>query len=318
MNCFISSNTDIYYNLALEEFLLKKRSEDFFFLWRSEPTVVVGKHQNPYQEFDLIYAKENKINIARRLSGGGTVYHDLGNVNFTFIKNTENGKQINLKQHSKPIFAALKQMGLDVNYSERNDFLINGKKFSGNAEHIYKNRVLHHGTILFDTDLFKLNRILTNKYQQYNGKSLRSVKSRVANLKPYFQNNISILDFQKQLLKQVLSQSPEYVSSSPKKIFYFKEIENLIQEKYRTKEWIFNYTSKYELNNKFEFLGERASFYVKVEKGYIVDFKTQGLGEDVSLELKKKLINTQHIYKKICEIFYRLPEEYKCLCKRIF
>jgi len=300
LNCFISTNTDIYYNLALEEFLLKKSSEDFFFLWRSTPVAVIGKHQNPYKELDYLFTLDNNIQVARRLSGGGTVYQDLGNINFTIIKNTPEGKQINLKEHSKPIFEALKQMGVNVQYSNRNDFLIEGKKFSGNAEHIYKNRVLHHGTLLFDTDLDILESVIRNKADKYKDRTIASVKSKVANLKDYLVQPYSAFSFQEELFKIIVKQDnenviiPEPLNSS---IFLLRE------DKYSSNEWIFSYTPKYKLVNNFKFQSELCSISLEVKKGEIKYLMVSGLEDRFDdLELKK-LIGKKHLYDDLKDAF---------------
>ena len=315
MNCFISTNTDIYYNLALEEFLLKNRSEDFFFLWQSKPVVVVGKHQNPYKEIDINFAIDNQIQVARRLSGGGTVYQDLGGINFTFIKNTEEGKQINLKQHSKPIFDALNILGLNVNYSDRNDLLLNDKKISGNAEHVYKNRVLHHGTLLFNSNLDRLEQVLKNNYEQYTDKTIVSVKSKVANIQPYLQQKISVIDFQKNILNLVIEQSSvNFQIEEPQ----CPQIEKLKVQKYKTEDWIFAYTSKYELRNYLNIDGVEYSYSLKVQKGIITEFEVDNLNQEIFQEIKKKLIKQRHLYKTLQEILLSFPKEYRCLYRNMF
>lgn len=315
MNCFISTNTDIYYNLALEEFLLKERSEDFFFLWRSEPVVVVGKHQNPYKELDYHYALENGINVARRLSGGGTVSQDLGNINFTFVKNTDEGKQINLKQHSKPIFDALRTMGLDVQYSKRNDLLIDGKKFSGNAEHVYKNRVLHHGTLLFDSDLDRLSAVLKSNYHNYTDKTIASVKSKVVNLGSYLPKGISAIDFQQVLFQKILLQNNKFITVETPDL---NKIKDLRFQKYSTLEWIYLYTPKYELNKTFIYEGQDCTVRMKVVKGIIIDFQILGYGKKIEQELRDKLLNQVHLYDNLEQIISTLPKEFKAFHKNLF
>lgn len=283
MNCFISKHTDVYYNLALEEFLLKQRSEDFFFLWRSEPVAVVGKHQNPYKELDYLYTVENGIKVARRLSGGGTVYQDLGNVNFTIIKNTAEGKQINLKQHSKPIFNALRNMGLPVEYSKRNDLLIEGKKFSGNAEHIYKNRVLHHGTLLFDSDLDVLEAVIKAKSGKYQDKTIASVRSKVSNIKSYLPKKYTVESFQEELLNQVVDLDQTFSKIE-------KPEGTLNLTKYNSDEWIFDYTPKYKMENYFVFEGNACRLKLEVQKGTIQQVKFEGI-VDARFELLEKSLS---------------------------
>lgn len=295
MNCFISKHTDVYYNLALEEFLLKQRSEDFFFLWRSEPVAVVGKHQNPYKELDYLYTVENGIKVARRLSGGGTVYQDLGNVNFTIIKNTAEGKQINLKQHSKPIFDALRNLGLPVEYSKRNDLLIEGQKFSGNAEHVYKNRVLHHGTLLFDSDLDVLEAVIKAKPEKYQDKTIASVSSKVSNIKSYFPKIYTVESFQEELLKHVVSLDQSFVEIE-------KPEGTLDLTKYNSDEWIFDYTPKYKMTNHFIHKGKACSLKLEVQKGIILDVKFEGVIDPKFDLLEKALLGKIHRLSIIKEV----------------
>lgn len=313
MNCFIVSNTDIYYNLALEEFLLKESSKDFFFLWRSEPVVVVGKHQNPYKEINLAYAQEKGIKIARRLSGGGTVFQDLGNINFTLIKNTEEGKQINFKKHSMLIFEALKALRLNVEYSERNDLIIEKRKFSGNAEHVFKNRVLHHGTILFDTDLLCLNAVLKNQYSKYQDKTIPSVKSTVVNLESYL-SGIDILSFQRKILNKVL-ENKGFVEIEPP---FNNHVEHLFLEKYKTEEWIFGYTPRYIFKNNFRFDGVLCSLKMEVLKGKITQFEITGLDSEIEQIIKRQVLGEKHLWGNIKMKLSNLPIQYKELYKRFF
>jgi len=148
MICINLKNTDPFYCLATEEYLLKNFDDDIFMLWQSDKTVVVGKHQNALGEVNYRYVRENDITVARRISGGGTVYHDAGNVNFAFIKNVKSPAEISFKQITEHVVEALAQLDIEATTSGRNDLLIKGLKIPGNAEHIFKNSVLPHGTLL--------------------------------------------------------------------------------------------------------------------------------------------------------------------------
>ncbi|HRC66441.1 MAG TPA: lipoate--protein ligase family protein, partial [Bacteroidales bacterium] len=148
MFCINNQNTNPYFNLASEEYLLKNYEEDVFMLWRNEPSIIIGKHQNALAEINIEYVKENHIKVVRRITGGGAVFHDLGNLNFTFISNSPNSKPVmNFKKYTQPIVDVLVNLGVDARFEGRNDIVIDGKKISGNAECVYKNRFLHHGTI---------------------------------------------------------------------------------------------------------------------------------------------------------------------------
>lgn len=315
MNCFISKNTDIFYHLALEEFLLKQTSEDFFFLWQADDVAVVGKHQNPYKELDFSYANEHHIKIARRLSGGGTVFHDLGNINFTIIKNTEEGKQVDLKKHSQDVFKALELMGLDLSYSSRNDFLLNGQKVSGNAEHVYKNRILHHGTLLFNTDVSKLNKIINNQPEKYNDKTIASVKSTVSNISKYMHPSINIEAFKALLFQNLLLVNVENREIDEPN--YTQAIE-LIEKKYKSEEWVFGHTPKYELFHAFEWNHKNYSVKLNVEKGIVAQIELKGFDFELGQKIKNSIKNKRHLISEIAPILLEFGFDKKWITEKFF
>lgn len=186
-----NDNTDPYFNLALEEYLLKEINEDCFMLWQNEPCVVVGKNQNVLNEINEDFVKRNNIKVARRVSGGGAVYHDLGNLNFTFIINDTQNDLRNYKKFLTPIIEALATLGIKAEMSERNDLTINGLKFSGNAQYKYKNRLLHHGTILFSSNLNNVRAALkTNGIR--GGRWVKSVSSPITNVQDHLERPLNI------------------------------------------------------------------------------------------------------------------------------
>ncbi|MBQ8340178.1 MAG: lipoate--protein ligase [Clostridia bacterium] len=176
--------TDPYRNLAVEEYLFRHATEEIFMLWQNDRTVVIGKNQNPYVELELDFIRAEGIRIARRITGGGAVYHDMGNVNFSFIS-PQGTNGIDFATYCAPIVSALRGLGATVELSGRNDLLLAGKKVSGNAQHASDGRVLHHGTLLYDSDLTVLSRALRPDEEKLRAKAVRSVSSRVTNLRPY-------------------------------------------------------------------------------------------------------------------------------------
>ncbi|HCD68366.1 MAG TPA: lipoate--protein ligase, partial [Bacteroidetes bacterium] len=177
----ISTSHDVYANLALEEYLVTQSNDDILLFYINSPSVVIGKHQNPWKEVDLTLRNEKKHTIARRLSGGGTVYHDRGNINFSFIRN-KNQDFVNFKEHIIPISAALEKLGIRNIISPRNDIFVNDHKVSGNAEHVNSKlgRILHHGTLLYDSDLIRLNgSIRPQKKYEIKTHAVNSVRSPV-------------------------------------------------------------------------------------------------------------------------------------------
>ena len=174
--------TDPYLNLAIEEYLFRYSDDDVFMLWQNEPTVVIGRNQNAYAELDLGYAEDNGIHIARRITGGGAVYHDLGNLNYTYIS-AKGVEALDFATLAEPIISALRELGLDAKLSGRNDIEVLGVKISGNAQHSEGGRVLQHGTLLFDTDLSVLSRVLLPDEAKLSAKGIKSVRARVGNIK---------------------------------------------------------------------------------------------------------------------------------------
>lgn len=182
MKLYVLKTHDPYYNLALEEYLFSETDDDVFMLWQNESCVVIGKNQNAYAEINIDKAKENNIKIVRRITGGGAVYHDLGNVNYTFISSKNEEKGIDFEFFTRPIIEALFSLGVNAELSGRNDLLANGKKFSGNAQHSVGHRTLHHGTLLFNSDLSVLSSVLNVDKEKIQSKGIKSTRSRVINL----------------------------------------------------------------------------------------------------------------------------------------
>ena len=196
-----SRQTDPYRNLALEQFVFDDLSKEnsYFMLWQNHNSIIVGKHQNTLEEINSAYVKEKNITVARRLSGGGAVYHDLGNLNFTFICDADNSEGIDFSVFCEPISKALRSLGVPVEISGRNDMTVDGKKFSGNAQYIKNGttgpRVMHHGTILYDSDLSILSKALKAGDDKIESKGIKSIQSRVTNIRPYMNKDMSITDF---------------------------------------------------------------------------------------------------------------------------
>lgn len=174
--------TNPYENLAVEEYLLRTADDDVFMLWQNEPTVVIGKNQNAYAEVDLAVAREKGIHVSRRITGGGAVYHDLGNINYTFITSQKNAEVLDYAYFCAPILRALAELGLSCSLSGRNDLECEGRKFSGNAQHASNGKILHHGTILFDTDLSEMASVLKVDREKLAYRGVHSHRSRVVNL----------------------------------------------------------------------------------------------------------------------------------------
>lgn len=239
-----NDNTDSYFNLAVEEYLLKERQEDFFMLWQNEPCVVVGKNQNVLNEINEDFVRKNNVKVVRRISGGGAVYHDLGNLNFTFIINDTENSLRNYKKFLTPIVEVLSSLGVKAEISERNDLLIDGLKFSGNAQYKHKNRLLHHGTILFESSLEDIVSALKTKYNK-KGKWVKSMPSPMTNIKSYLTKPLSIENLKTSIYEYIaLAYQKHTVYGLNQNDLYV--INNLANNKYKTEKW--NYSNSYSLS----------------------------------------------------------------------
>ncbi len=267
MNLLISSSTDPYWNLATEEFLLKNTTEDFVFLYINQPTVVVGKHQNAQKEINSRYIYKNKVLVARRLSGGGTVYHDFGNLNFSFIQSLPHGENISYKLITQSVYNFLKQITSAVILSERNDFMLNGKKLSGSAMHIYKKRILAHGTLLISSNLANMSNALKGNLERYTDKSIASKRAEVMNLSS-FDKKINIYNLLQRLIDFIKQENTTTT------IFALSEsscgsILELVKNKYSTFDWIYGYSPKYTYRNTISYQKKILEYSLDVEKGII-------------------------------------------------
>lgn len=189
MQLLLTGSTDPYLNLAIEEYLMKYSDDDYFMLWQNAPTVVIGKNQDLYTEVDIDQTAARGVTVSRRITGGGAVYHDLGNVNYSFITSRTKARALDFAYFTRPVIEALESMGLSVRLSGRNDLLVdvNGEempaKVSGNAQAATETRILHHGTLLFDSDLEVLSKVLKPAPEKLRSKGIASVRSRVTNLR---------------------------------------------------------------------------------------------------------------------------------------
>lgn len=241
--------TDPAFNLALEEYVFENLSKDYdyFILWQNASTVVVGRHQNTFNEVDEAFIRENNITVVRRLSGGGAVYHDMGNLNFTIIADAD-GEALDFGRFCDIVIRALAQVGVTAERNGRNDMTIDGKKFSGNAQYIRHGRVMHHGTILFDSNGTVLANALQVDSAKIQAKGIKSVRSRVTNVSEYLEKGVTLEQFRQQLLGQLLQETgaQEYVLTPEDRA----AIEKLRTERYDTWQWNFGTSPECTLSKK--------------------------------------------------------------------
>ena len=304
---YINNNsTNPYFNLAAEEYLLKEKNDECFMLWRNEPCIVIGKNQNTISEINIDYVKENDITVVRRLSGGGAVFHDLGNLNFTFIVNDKENSFTNFKKFTQPIIEVLKSLNVYAEFSGRNDLTIEGKKFSGNAQYNYKNRVLHHGTLLFSSDMTNLSTALKVKPIKFEGKGVKSVGSRVTNISQHLTEPLGIIEFKDLIMNYIM------YSNKGQSFYEFSEndleiINKMKNDKYSTWDWNFGSSPKYSFTNHKKYLGGNVEFNLNVEKGIIKEIKLFGdfFGKCDVLEIEKSLTGIKHSEEAIRQVLGR-------------
>lgn len=287
------TETDPYFNIAAEEYVLKTFDDDVFMLWVNSPSVIVGKHQLATAEADIIYTWKNNIPVIRRISGGGTVYHDEGNLNYSLVVNGKKGNLVDYKRYSSTVIRALKSLSLTATLEGKSNLVVDGLKFSGNAEHVYRNRVLHHGTLLFDSDLLSLRKCIRPQHHGYVDRSIKSIDSKITNLKDHLPEGTRMQDFRNAILMQIKKDFPEI------REYHFtvdddKKIRELIQQKYASMEWNFTYAQTYKISREFRFGSDRYNLFLKTEKGHITEIKINKNGEEVLKDISQNLLNKLH------------------------
>lgn len=262
-----SQNTDPHWNLALEQVVFDRldRGEQYCMLWQNDNAIIVGKHQNTAGEINAAFMEEHGISVVRRLSGGGAVYHDLGNLNFTFVTDADGERAFDFAAFCRPVAAALESFGVRVQISGRNDMTIDGKKFSGNSQYVKRGRVLHHGTILYDSNLEMVSQALKVSGDKLESKGIQSVRSRVTNVLPYMHQPISVREFHG-ALRDFLFQELHLTSYTltPEDL---AAVEELRQNRYSRWDWNYGSSPAYRLHKERRVEGcGKLEVYLDVEK----------------------------------------------------
>ncbi len=308
MRVILNTCLDPYFNLASEEHLLENSEGDIFMVWRNGKSVIIGKNQNAYGEINVDFCKNNDIKTVRRLTGGGAVFHDPGNVNFTFITAAEEGEEIDFYPFTSRVTKALSDFGIDARPNGRNDIEADGFKISGNAQCVYnckngKRKLLHHGTLLFSADMVAMAGALKPKSEKLESKGIKSVRSRVANIKDMegYCGPDSPLDFALALCEKCAKGSVTAFSDA--EIASIKEIS---ERKYSRWEWNFGESPKFSntVSKRFPFGSVEISY--TAEKGIIEEAKIQGdfFAEGDIEELEKSLVGVFLEKEKLMEAFF--------------
>jgi len=305
MLCLDVNTADPFFNLATEEFLLRNSEEEYFMLWQSTPIVVTGKHQNALSEINYRFIQESGIPVARRLTGGGTVFHDQGNVNFTFIRKGEPGKLVDFKAFVQPVLLFLNSLGVEAQEGIKHEILVNGMKVSGNAEHIYKNRVLHHGTLLFNSDLKRLNESIRHEKGKYTDKAVQSNRGKVINLLDCLPKRMSLEEFKKSLFNYILNHTGgrPFIPDDLQK----QSILKLANEKYKSWDWIYGWSPDYLFTNDYHHNDLQITISLNTHRGYITqcNLGTNNMELDNLCKLSSILIGEPHEETRVRELLIK-------------
>ena len=269
--------TDPAFNLALEQYVFDRmpRDRQYFLLWQNENAVIIGKHQNTLAEINESCVRERNIRVVRRLSGGGAVFHDLGNLNFTWITDAEPDGAIDLKRFCQPVADVLTALGAEAHVDGRNDILVDGKKISGNAQYVRQGRIMHHGTLLYDSDLTALDGVLRADPGKLQGKGIRSVRSRVTTIRPYLRKDITIAELKELLVERLFPDGD--VTRYELTAEDIAAVEKLKQERYGTWEWNYGASPVGMLTRKKRIEGcGTVEAHIGLEKGCITEIVFRG------------------------------------------
>lgn len=296
--------TNPYMNLALDEYAMKHIDvkEDFFFLWQNEPSVIIGKNQNAVEEVNQEFIDERNIHVARRVSGGGAVYHDFGNINYTFIIGVDDPGKVNYKKYVQPIIDALKVMGVTAEASGRNDITINGLKISGNAQRMANGKLMHHGTLIYDVNLEDMVKALNVAPDKIVSKGVKSVRSRVTTIKEHLPKGTTIEDFMDQLHYFLSNQNrDEEIFLSQKDL---DAIEHEAKTRFSTWEWNYGYSPEFNLKNANRFSGGKIEVLLDVKEGIIQSIRFMGdyLGLKVVSMIEERLVGVRFKKDDVSEI----------------
>ena len=274
---YISKTHDTAFNIALEEYCFKqlKDEDEIFLLWINEPSIIVGKYQNTIEEINTEYTREKGIHVIRRISGGGAVYHDLNNLNYTIISNRDKGQEgFNFKEFSKPIIETLAELGVKAEFTGRNDLEIDGQKFCGNAQAYIKDRVMHHGCLLFNVDFSALGNALKVSKDKIESKGVKSVRSRVTNILPHLKTPITVEEFGDKIMEYMKKQYPdmkEYVFSKEELDYIAKRAEIK-----RSWEWNYGESPEFNITRGKRFKNGKIQIFATVENSRIKNIKFYG------------------------------------------
>ncbi len=300
-----SPSNNAYFNIASEEYLLNKYpKEELFLLYVNAPSIIVGRFQNTLAEINLDYVEANKIKVVRRLSGGGAVYHDLGNLNFSFHTPLSDDDFSDFSKFTRPVVDLLNSLNVPAKLEGRNDLLVDGKKFSGNAKLARNGKMIQHGTILINSEMKVLSEALKINPLKFQDKAVKSARARVTNLIDYLPKETTVESFKTLLINQIIKENPgnsDVYILSPEDLL---EIEKLVADKYSTWDWNFGVSPAYNFNKAIKVSAGFIEVHLDVKKGVIKRARIFGdfFASKPIEELEEKLVNEKHETQNIFKI----------------
>ncbi|HGK6995797.1 TPA: lipoate--protein ligase [Streptococcus agalactiae] len=302
MKYIVNTSNDPAYNVALEAYAFQKLTDidEIFILWINEPAIIIGRHQNTIQEINKEFIDKNGIHVVRRLSGGGAVYHDLNNLNYTIISNNTQEGAFDFQTFSKPVIDTLAKLGVKAEFTGRNDLEINGQKFAGNAQAYYKGRMMHHGCLLFDVDMSVLGQALKVSKDKIESKGIKSVRARVTNIVDHLADKITVQEFSDAILAQMKEEYPEmdeYVLSDAE----LSEIQAMRDNQFATWDWTYGKAPEYTIERGVRYPAGKITTYANVENSTIKSVKIFGdfFGVKPVDDIEKMLEGVRYDYKDV-------------------
>ena len=290
--------TDPRINLAIEEYVLKNmdiEKDNFLLFYINQPSVIIGKNQNTIEEINTDYVEENGIIVVRRLSGGGAVYHDLGNLNFSFLTKDDGNSFNNYKKFTQPVVDALEKMGVNAELSGRNDILAEGRKVSGNAQFATKGRMFSHGTLMFDTEIDAVVSALKVKKDKIESKGIKSVRSRVANISEFIKEPMTIEQFRMEILKSIFGgeENIQYYELTEQD---WENIYSLSKERYQQWAWNYGKSPRFNIQKQQRFPSGGIDIRLEVNRGIVEEATIFGdfFGVGDVAEIEQLLVGTKY------------------------
>jgi len=297
--------TDPRINLAIEEYILKNmdiEKDDFLLFYINQPSIIIGKNQNTIEEINTDYVEENGIIVVRRLSGGGAVYHDLNNLNFSFLTKDDGNSFSNYKKFTQPVVDALAKLGVNSELSGRNDILAEGKKVSGNAQYSTRGRMFSHGTLMFDLDIDAVVNSLKVKQDKIESKGIKSVRSRVANIIDFLPEKITVEQFRMEILKSIFGgeENIQYYELTEQD---WENIHEISKNRYQLWEWNYGKSPRFNIQKTKRFPSGSLDIRLEVNKGVIEEAKIFGdfFGVGDVDEVGELLVGTKYDRAAIAE-----------------